>query len=96
MLSGLRERPTARRRKRHKKWLHLAQNDECLLCGKWLTRDESTFEHIIPKSVGGTWAFSNLALSHRRCNLMRGDRSLTAVQQGRLERIRAALIELKP
>lgn len=42
----------------------------------WLPPDDdwaSTIDHIIPKSLGGTNAFTNLRAAHRKCNAERGN-----------------------
>lgn len=54
------------------------QANQCCWCGKpmqfvnpqkW---DYETFEHLKPKSKGGTNAIGNLALAHKKCNAERG------------------------
>jgi 5-methylcytosine-specific restriction endonuclease McrA len=30
-------------------------------------------DHILPKSLGGTFAMSNLQLTHKRCNRAKGN-----------------------
>lgn len=42
--------------------------DDCWLCGHELG-DDCTIEHKLALANGGTWAFGNLALAHRECNL---------------------------
>ena len=66
-----------------KAWLHLRQNGRCLLCGEALDLSISrgaygsvTFEHVLPKLLGGAKGRSNLALSHKECNHWRGSRRL--------------------
>lgn len=45
----------------------------CFVCQKEIkTFEESTLEHIVPKSLGGTLRSRNLALSHKTCNSIRG------------------------
>lgn len=59
----------------------------CVICGKPLyLRSEmkkgplqSTFEHIIPRSEGGTYAVKNMAVSHKICNELRGNKPLKDV-----------------
>lgn len=44
-------------------------------CGKpFKSRDEITFDHWKPQSLGGTWDLENLRLMHKRCNAIKGDR----------------------
>ena len=54
------------------------QNGECFLCGELLdlsirrhTYGAVTWEHILPKILGGTDRRENLALSHVECNMKR-------------------------
>lgn len=52
-------------------WKHillLRQRFACCWCGRWLVVDGCTLEHIIPKSLGGTNDFENLAVAHYICN----------------------------
>lgn len=64
-----------------KAWLHLRQNGRCVLCGESIDLSvprhaygSATFEHVIPKLLGGATGRSNLALSHKECNHWRGAR----------------------
>jgi len=61
----------------------LAKRDgyECRLCGKivdfthrWPDRQSPSVDHIIPWSLGGTHAESNLQLAHLACNMRKGNR----------------------
>lgn len=54
----------------------------CWLCGGPLDRREPephrnphaiTFDHVVPRSHGGTSDLQNLRLAHRACNLARGN-----------------------
>ena len=50
----------------------------CWLCGEPFANHGDgapTLDHVIPRSKGGVRANSNLRLAHRRCNLIRGDRT---------------------
>ena len=40
----------------------------CWFCGEAMTPFDTTIEHLIPKSKGGTNALANYALAHRQCN----------------------------
>lgn len=54
--------------------------DTCVLCGLRLNRkvqdtrspEYVTFDHVLPRSLGGLDILSNLRLVHQRCNLRRG------------------------
>lgn len=45
----------------------------CWVCGSHVTWAAATLEHKLPKSKGGTDAWSNLAISHADCNHRRGN-----------------------
>lgn len=47
------------------------ENNECFWCKKVLKYSETTIEHMIPKSRGGTNNVSNLKLACRTCNSTR-------------------------
>lgn len=62
-------------------WRH--QQGRCCWCGKKLAYRSSlprkankpkapTFEHLTPRSMGGTNSLTNLALAHRACNMLGG------------------------
>lgn len=59
----------------------------CIVCGR-IASDEHqlSVEHKTPRSLGGTDAFSNLALSHRSCNYSRGSRPLEEFQNTIVDR----------
>lgn len=62
-------------------WLH---NGKCGYCGKKLKRSwrhvysqsAFTIDHIVPKSKGGTSAYENLMPCCRKCNFLKGNKSL--------------------
>lgn len=45
----------------------------CFVCGRNVDWHESSIEHIVPISKGGTDDMENLSISHRICNLRRGN-----------------------
>lgn len=46
----------------------------CWWCAEPFTpKDWPTFEHVKPVSLGGTWAFANMRLTHETCNRMRAN-----------------------
>lgn len=49
----------------------------CWYCGIFI-EDEGTVEHLIPRSVGGSNAPSNLVLAHQTCNQRAGNASLAS------------------
>lgn len=66
-------------RKEARRLLWSRQRGRCALCGDEMTmatngidRDYDV-DHILPKSLGGTFAMSNLQLTHKRCNRAKGN-----------------------
>jgi 5-methylcytosine-specific restriction endonuclease McrA len=68
----------------HWQWLRCrlseAQNWKCCWCGVKTTdlrkvRHASTIEHVLPKSLGGSNEWENLAMSCEKCNNARGNMS---------------------
>ena len=45
---------------------------DCHLCGLPITEDDLSFDHLIPRSKGGTTNVNNLRAAHRLCNSARG------------------------
>lgn len=45
----------------------------CFVCGKSVSKEDATLEHIKPVSKGGTDEMSNLSISHMQCNSKRGN-----------------------
>ena len=53
----------------------------CHWCGRGFRRTPArrcTIDHLVPVSVGGSWALSNLVLACRACNETRGDMPVDA------------------
>ncbi len=48
--------------------VYYRQQKMCCWCGLQMERHELTWEHIIPKSLGGTDCKANMALAHYKCN----------------------------
>lgn len=44
----------------------------CQLCGRRITFDDATVDHIIPKAMGGTNEISNLQIACWSCNQLKG------------------------
>lgn len=62
----------------------LARYPYCIHCGIRLSLEDSTIEHMIPKSRGGTDRIGNLALAHARCNEKRGSETKVFLNQPRV------------
>jgi 5-methylcytosine-specific restriction endonuclease McrA len=71
--------------------------ENCTICGDLLDRHLRdfngplyiTFDHILPRSHGGTTTFQNLRLAHSRCNSLRGNDPIAVDVEG-AEAIEAA------
>ena len=68
-------------RRKNRKALRARQRDLCGICGERMvfegdsTHDLfATIDHIVPRSLGGVNARTNLRLAHRKCN---GERTNT-------------------
>ena len=63
------------------RWVIARDGSTCRRCGEGIdiglsgnVPDGPTLGHIVPAAQGGTDAYWNLGLEHRRCNLAAGDR----------------------
>ena len=68
---------------------------ECHYCRRVLTFNETTLDHVLPKSMGGTFAISNLVLACLECNQRRADTPYEKFANGKTvwQRIEAELDE---
>ncbi len=58
----------------------------CALCAKEILHiNEANWDHIIPRSLGGTGAAANLQITHRTCNRQRGNTPLLLSEQQLVE-----------
>lgn len=79
---------TCARLGRLRKRMWKAQKGLCHLCGEVMaiskTRSDedsyATFDHLLPRSKGGTGAQENIKLAHKRCNVKRGNKPLPGYQ----------------
>lgn len=55
-------------RMRKKGRILAAQNGCCKYCGKPLAIKKATFDHVVPKALGGVGAQTNLVVACRPCN----------------------------
>lgn len=51
---------------------------QCAYCGWQMTYEESTLDHVIPLSKGGSNTIENIVLACRPCNEFKGDRIMSA------------------
>lgn len=56
--------------------LEIATRDgwRCHLCGRRVTRENWSVDHLVPLAAGGPDTRANVALAHHRCNMLRSDR----------------------
>lgn len=47
--------------------------NDCFICKKPFDGEKPTIEHWIPRSAGGSDEMSNLRLTHKDCNILKGD-----------------------
>lgn len=65
--------------KKHGRWpakkrlLIKRDGRHCWLCGKFLFWSQMTFDHYIPRSLGGDHHTDNLRLACKECNDKRGN-----------------------
>lgn len=45
----------------------------CALCGEYVSLEEASRDHIVPRSRGGSNARDNIQLTHKSCNNLKGD-----------------------
>lgn len=69
--------PRINERKRRKR-LAVYQRDlyRCKLCGKQLTYEDATLDHVIPRSRGGSGALNNLVTACKPCNQWKDDKMM--------------------
>jgi 5-methylcytosine-specific restriction endonuclease McrA len=62
------------KQRRQKRLMLFEAGEKCFVCGQGFNKfEDATLEHIVPLAKGGKWANSNLSLSHKKCNLRKGD-----------------------
>lgn len=59
-----------------KRRIYFRDKGECQYCGKKLSPDKYTLDHIIPKRIQKIDSFENLVLCCQACNLKKGDKTL--------------------
>lgn len=79
------EKMGVKSKKRKKLWEKIKI---CFVCrDKILRYEDSSIEHVIPKSKGGTDRYRNLTLSHRKCNSKRGNIACRLVWELKLKKL---------
>ena len=83
-------RKSAEKRERLRALLFEQQAGLCHLCGGQMTLERNvgnkvgkyfaTFDHVRPRSEGGTAYFTNLKLAHRSCNNARGSKPIESAR----------------
>lgn len=58
---------------RRKRMVYLNSKGRCQICGKRLTLDDITIDHIIPRGKDGANGLDNLQASCKECNLMKAN-----------------------
>lgn len=74
---------------RVRKRMFKKQKGLCHLCGETMAISQerceddafATFDHIVPRSHGGTASQENLRLAHKRCNVKRGNTPLQKMSE---------------
>lgn len=57
-----------------KEIIYQKTNGFCWLCESPLRRGDFTFDHVLPKSLGGKNNLENLMPAHKKCNGERGNK----------------------
>lgn len=50
-------------------------NGQCQYCGNAVTHAEATYDHVVPRRLGGTTNWENIVISCRGCNQKKGGRT---------------------
>lgn len=80
--------------KGNKLFLFKKQKGKCWLCDKNMPPFDVTYDHITPKSAGGSDHLRNLRVAHQRCNQRRGNGGLFSLTCLRLPR--SSMVEQLP
>ena len=65
-------RPNSTQKRALRRIIYKRDNGRCRLCFQPVGFEESTLDHITPKSEGGGFEPGNIRLAHKRCNEGRG------------------------
>lgn len=71
-------KPTKRRQK-HMRYsfdnVYARDNGQCQYCGRHVSRNEATREHVVPRAQGGVTSFENVVTACIPCNEQKADRT---------------------
>lgn len=70
--------------------VYARDHGRCQYCGVQVTRQEATYDHVLPRAQGGKTTWDNIAIACFRCNQRKGGR--TPQQAG----VRLAAVPVKP
>ncbi len=79
-----------------KRGVYERDHGACGYCGKRMTLDAATLDHIIPQSQGGPSTWENLVLACKRCNTRKADRSLKEAHMKLLVQPYIPKVRLRP
>jgi len=57
-----------------RKNVYIRDKGSCMYCGKKVSLNTLTFDHVIPRSLGGKTCWENIVISCSRCNLQKGNK----------------------
>ena len=67
-----------------KRSLFVRDNGNCQYCGKTLSINNMTIDHVVPKSKGGKTSWKNCVACCRMCNIKKSNKSLSQLIDVRL------------
>lgn len=70
-----RENPSSARRRRRKRVRLWERDPRCFYCRDYLSLEDSTLDHVIPRDKGGGNGIENLVLCCKTCNGDKGSMS---------------------
>jgi 5-methylcytosine-specific restriction endonuclease McrA len=79
-------RPRKLSRLEQRKYIY-SKNKRCGICGHDVRFDDSTIDHIIPLSRGGSDSFKNMQLAHTACNSAKGNHLPTEYELVPIEKL---------
>ncbi|MCA9517752.1 MAG: HNH endonuclease [Myxococcales bacterium] len=66
--------------------VYARDHGRCQYCSSEVTRRESTYDHIVPRSRGGATRWDNIVLACRPCNQRKADRTPSEAHMALLSR----------